>query len=519
MPPFHLGRLYPMLRKRSQCRRFYSCSIWIVLVFLSACSDCDPVLQDLIPVMRAEPEELSLNATPVAQDTFFSINIFNPSNVTLEMDDVTFREDSDPAFELITFPTEVPAHERLAVQMRVRPVVVGEIEATLVLDAEEAADPNLLEVPIRVEALDLGLPDIEVTPEEVAFDQIGEGDVVRATVQISNAGVRDLVIDETLLEPTVEGDESIILAVPVQPGWAISPGQHVSVDLVFAPTDTVGHEATLIVKSNDPDEPAVQVPVQGIGSVCPVAVVEILEDPEEIEPLDTVRLDGRNSYSETEGAQVATYEWVLEQRPVGSTAILATPEMERTEVTCDIAGDYQIRLVVWDDLGVRSCNDAVVRFTAQPSEDLHIQLVWDHPSADFDLHLLREGGMPFTHEGDTYFSNRLPQWFPDTPESNPSLDVDDSEGYGPENINIETPSPGSVWTVMVHYWNKQTDGDPYAVASVRLYARGQEVADISQSFENDESMWTVAEILWPESEAELPAITQIGLVESYPRPF
>ena len=491
----------------------------IGLLGLSACSNCDEQFSTLIPTMRADPEEVVLNAAPVTQDTFFEVNILNPSQVDLRMDAISLSDDSDPAFEIVNSPAEVAAGGREPVILRVRPVVIGQIEATLVLDGEDEADPNYIEVPITVEALDLGVPDIEVTPNEVSFDQIGEGDVVRATVTIGNLGVRDLVIDETRLDPAVEDDDAIRLAIPVQPGWAITPGQTVSVDLVFAPQDTVEHLATLVIASNDPNEPVVNVPIQGIGSVCPVAVVELLDDPDEIEPLDTVRLDGRNSYTETEGAEIVSYEWVLEQRPVGSTTILSTPTNERTEIDCDIAGDYQVRLQVWDDRGIRSCNDAVVRFTAQPKEDLHIQLVWDHPTADLDLHLLREGGMPFTHEGDTYFSNRLPQWFPDNPESNPSLDVDDNEGYGPENINIETPLPGSTWTILAHYWNKQTDGDPYTVASLRIYARGQEVADISESLETDEVMWTVAEIQWPESEDEMPTITQIGLIESYPRPF
>ena len=174
--------------------------------------------------MRAEPEEVSLNATPVAQDTFFSVNIFNASEVDLNLDSISLTDDSDPAFTILTAPIEVSSQQRIPVQLRVRPTVVGTIEATLILDAEEAAQPNLIEVPISVEALDLGLPDIEVSPAEVAFDQVGEGDVVRATVTISNAGVRDLIIDETVLESAVEGDDSILLSVPVQPGWAVTPG-------------------------------------------------------------------------------------------------------------------------------------------------------------------------------------------------------------------------------------------------------------------------------------------------------
>lgn len=174
---------------------------------------------------------------------------------------------------------------------------------------------------------------------------------------------------------------------------------------------------------------------------------------------------------------------------------------------------------MWDDTGVRSCNDAVVRLDAIPTDEFHAQLVWDHPDADFDLHVLREGGTEFTTIGDTYFSNRTPNWFPDTPESNPRLDVDDDEGFGPENTNIERPKPGSRWQILVHYWNKQTDGDPFAIATLRLYAKGQNVAEVQQPFEDDEILWRALEVTWPEDPDALPTVTQLGVLEGYPRPF
>ena len=169
-----------------------------LLLVVGACPECDlDGFTILVPSMRAEPTEIDLNSLPVAQDTYFQVDIFNPGNVTLNMDDVRFSDDTDPAFELLDWPLEVGPGERIAVNVKLRPVVVGTITGTLILDGEEAADPNLIEVPLRIEALDLGLPDIQVEPDEVQFGRIGEGDIDQVNIDVKNVGVRDLVIADS----------------------------------------------------------------------------------------------------------------------------------------------------------------------------------------------------------------------------------------------------------------------------------------------------------------------------------
>jgi len=507
-----------------------ACLTVLALLGAAGCPGCNPDdLTDLYPLLRVSPESVNLNPVPVAQDTEVLVTIENPSGVPLFIPSIGLSSDGDPAFVISAAPDtvdeggvqvfRVDPYGSIDVEVTVRPIVLGTLSTTLVIDAEETAQPNRAEIPIEVTARDLGLPDIEVSPDALAFDVVGQGSVVRGTVTIANTGVRDLIIDETVFVPDDEDQSPIVLTVPIQPGWRIGPAQSISVDLAFAPLDTEPHSGVLHIKSNDPDEGEVLVPVSGQGSVCPVAVATLLDDPDEIRPLDTVRFDGSESYVETPDTEIVAYEWTLEQRPIGSTTALSSVVTDRTEVVADIAGDYQVRLTVIDNRGVRSCEDAVVRFTAVPDEDLHLQLVWDHPRADLDLHLLREGGEPFDHDGDVYFSNRTPDWFPDAPESNPTLDADDDGGYGPENINIITPLPGSTWTVLVHYWNANTDGDVFTTASLRIYARGQQIADVSHGFEADQTMWHAIQIAWPMDPTAMPELTQIGLVENYPRPF
>ncbi|MFZ9887589.1 MAG: hypothetical protein ACO3JL_08805 [Myxococcota bacterium] len=498
-----------------------------LLALAAGCEGCDEPLGVLQPSLLVEPSIVEVTGAAVAQDTELYVTLKNPSNVPLTVNRVDLdTEVGDPAFRLLSWPSEVLAGGEGNAVIVVRPMLVSTIRTTLRIEAESSALPSpYVEVPLIVQASDLGLPSIVVNPTCVEFDGIGQLDVAFASVTIANEGVRDLVLDDVSFVPAQEGDNSIRVQGGVPPGFVVAPRESISVSLAFAPLDTNLHEGNLRIQSNDPDEPVVAVCAKGAGSSCPVAVAEVLEDDSAIEPLDTLRLFGGDSFTETEGAEIAEYRWRLALRPPGSTATLSTLAEPQTQITVDIAGIYEVCLEVEDSFGVRSCNDACTRLEVIPTDALHVQLVWDHPRADLDLHLLREGGSAFTHEGDCYFSNRTPAWF-EPAEANPTLDADDSEGYGPENINIESPLPGSRWRVLVHYWNSQTDGDPFAVATLRLYAYGQLVGEYSHSFEEDEVLWQAVDVTWstvvPTPEApiyEPPLVETLGTTESLPRPF
>ncbi len=501
--------------------------------------DCTEGLGELAPQLIVTPKEVHISNIGVAQDTPIVITISNPSFVPLKDIHVELdAERSDPAFSLDDeWPVELVSTASGTATVIVRPAVVSTIKAVLIVTAEEGARPfPRVEVPITVDAVDLGLPDILVDPDdELEFDRIGQGDVVRAHLDVKNVGTRDLIIDEVFLED-VDGerlDEDQIEASPIKlasqfSGDPFAPQASTTVDLVFAPQDTARHEAIVVIASNDPDEPEVRVKVGGAGSVCPVAVATLLGDPDRIEPLDTVRVDGTESYSTEPDVtipEIGGYQWTLEQRPIGSTAVLDTPDASRSHITTDIAGAYVARLVVTDSTGVRSCNDALVQIDVRPTEELHIELVWDHPTADLDLHMVREGGTRFNHDGDVYFSNRTPEYSLETPgwsqvaEENPVLDADDSRGYGPENGNIKNPATGSTWNVFVHYWKSNTDGDPFTTATLRIYVYGSLQAELTQAFSADETMWHAIELQWPDVDLGAATITPRNTIETFTRPF
>lgn len=117
---------------------------------------------------------------------------------------------------------------------------------------------------------------------------------------------------------------------------------------------------------------------------------------------------------------------------------------------------------------------------------------WDRPDegsevgSDLDLHFVHHtyavgGGHdgdgdgiddPWFHQPfDTFWFTPKPNWGTLDPTANddPSRDRDDTDGAGPENLNLVVPQNGVTYGIGVHYWSDHGFGDAYA--TVRICAR------------------------------------------------
>ena len=127
---------------------------------------------------------------------------------------------------------------------------------------------------------------------------------------------------------------------------------------------------------------------------------------------------------------------------------------------------------------------------------LHVRLEWSTNATDVDLHLLGPNGTLWSCERDCNFSNSTPSWGdPLSDLDDPHLDLDDVDGYGPENINVQTPAPG-VYTVVIHYWDDHGGATP--LATVHALSYGEVVATVGPEPLNQVgAVWYAFEIEFP----------------------
>ena len=153
-------------------------------------------------------------------------------------------------------------------------------------------------------------------------------------------------------------------------------------------------------------------------------------------------------------------------------------------------------------------------------EGIHIELLWTTPNdpdetdegptagADLDLHFTHPfavsrdtngDGVPepwFDGQYDAFWFNPHPNWGSLDPavDDDPRLDRDDTDGAGPENLNVQAPE-AATYRIGVHAWSDHGYGPSYA--TVRVYVYGEPVF----AWEDVEllpcALWEVGALSWP----------------------
>lgn len=275
----------------------------------------------------------------------------------------------------------------------------------------------------------------------------------RRPVTINARATDDLGVASARWEMISRPDGSSATPSPASgTSTTMTPDRRGEYVLRFTAVDTDGLEAScevLVIGTPTPPD-----------AMCPATIETSPLTPTEI--VATAVDDGT----------IRTWAWRVVAVPPGSRpAAPSPPNAPRTTFTPDLAGEYRLRLTVTDDDGDTGECETLVR--AISSDGLRVEVFWDTDGTDMDTHLLRPGARAwFDDRDDCYFGNcreigGVPQlmWGAAGSEDDPRLDIDDTDGFGPENINIARPALGT-YRVGVHAWAG------FARVTVRIYCGG-----------------------------------------------
>jgi hypothetical protein len=365
-----------------------------------------------------------------------------------------------------------------------------------------------------------GSPCIQVSPsEELNFGQASLGQTTQKTVTIENCSrSSELEISNIAISDDGGGaygiqDGSLPDGLPGG-STTLEAGERSNFVVTFVPTSQDTYDGELQIESNDPASRDLRVPITGIGTdnQCPTADAKgwlqggsYRGDTIETIPLNTIQFDGSDS-TDPDGS-IARYEWTILTRPQGSSQRL-TPDnnVEKPRLFLDLAGVYEVELKVYDNENSVSCGDpAIITIIAEPDDDIHVQLVWDTPSdpdqendfgTDLDLHYLHPNGRWDVSPWDIFWRNPTADWGRQgDPSDDPSLDIDDTAGLGPENINHSDPE-NLQYRTGVYYYNDNGFGASYA--TLRVYIRGQLEVELANKYmAGTGTFWDAATIAWP----------------------
>ncbi len=437
------------------------------------------------PVRGAEPRDVIVGET-ATMELYISNQGSADLDLSIQLDGEAFALDAES-------PTTLERDE-----LRTYVVTFSDYEGTLTLLSNDEDTPNL-EIPLRGRGIHPPTPDIEVDPLTIDFGDVDVGDTeVRPNLQIHSVGTAPLKLG-TL---RVEGSPAFAVAAgPIPGGDGFEEGS-VPVVLTYTPFfEGQGDDAELVIPSNDPDEPEVRVALTGNGGGdgvgYPEAVIADCPEVVEINGPDVVPLDGSPS-SDPAKEYPLTYSWQTSRVPAGSaTRIDVVDSSEPTvDIPVDVAGEYDVLLTVHNQLGTPSA-PALCTLDVVPLDDIRVELSWDGPYADLDLHLLENpDAAMWDPELDMHYCNAddPPDWGGSGTDDDPRLDVDDRGGWGPENINIYLPAQGA-YPVRVHYF--ATQGDLVVTAHVVVWADGEKVWEGSKAMDWKQ-VWEVGQLNWPD---------------------
>ena len=476
------------------------------------------------PDIYVDPSEINFGRVLQGERDVRQVHIRNIGQSPLKISDIDITGSPDFDIEILDNPytaedgsIELPVYKdgiELNIYVVYHPEAPGADTAELVVQSNDK-DEGVYRISIEANGTS---PCLLVSTDQIDFGEVHIGTAAEETVTITNCGTADLVIEEI---EQIQGAQFELLNVPTSEE-VIEPEQIVTFSIIYAPTDEDAHGGKFVIVNNDEAQPDYEISVfgRGILNECPIAVGkgqifgEIYTGLNiEAIPLQELILDGTDSYDPD--GELVELLWEIVDRPDGSTAQLRPVEGEssnpaKRQFFLDLAGQYRFKLTVIDDQGLTSDSEecegsAVVTVVAIPDEAIHVQLVWYNPDdpvmdgygSDVDLHMTwLPGGSWFgggsSGNSDCYFANRSPSW----PHGElPSLDIDDVNEAGPENINLDNPGNCIWYVVGIHYWSEASMGTAYVTA--RIYINGSLVFEVLNKPMLDREMWDVARIHWP----------------------
>lgn len=197
-------------------------------------------------------------------------------------------------------------------------------------------------------------------------------------------------------------------------------------------------------------------------------------------------LDGAASWDPDGDA--LTYAWEVVDGP--GDASLDGADGPRAELRAETLGAHLVSLVVTDEAGRSSANEALAVVEVVPWERLEVELAWD-AGVDLDLHLIAPGGV-YYGDGDCFFGDPAPDWgAADDASDDPELRGEADAG-GSETIALQRPEEG-VYTVLVHFWRGQGDVD----ASVTVRGEDEVLGTAWGRLPGEGAVWLVGAVDWP----------------------
>jgi hypothetical protein len=397
-------------------------------------------------------------------------------------------------------PTEVAAGTTADIVVTFTPPAEQPYAATLVLETDDPA-ARLPQVALSGKGSTHATIAVSSVAhpgqESIDFGRVGEGRVALAGLEVKSTGTADLILEGL----TLSGDPAVSFNSSARTPATVPMGTSLVLQLKYAPPEGAPDavHATLTLRTTDPARQVITVPITGHINRAPVPVIA---QTGPLAPGQTLTLDGSGSADPDHDDPIAFVDalgqpgWALVRAPINSAAALSPGDTAHAQITFDLPGQYVVRLTVTDKTGLESLHPAEATLLAKPAQALAVELVWDNPDTDLDLHFF-PASSTLGSAKDCWANNRHPDLGvlgDDTDD--PSLSRDALDHFGPEEMVYAAPV-GDTYQIAVVFYSSHGSVTPQTKATVRVYEFGEVTSELSYTFTAQGQVWKAAQLTWP----------------------
>lgn len=457
---------------------------------ISAAACSDEQLQKVEARLVLDRDRIDFGERPVLDDLSINLHLQNSGRGPMEL---AIHIDGDPAFTIVGDVSRLEGGAEADLAVNFRATEMKSYSGKLIIETNEnEGSPH--ELPLTGTGSTAAAAVFD--PPSLDFGRVGEGKTVVRRLRITSTGTADLkVLSIGFKQDTSEAFGFVGSTRTPQTLAAHAEGRDdafAEITVKFSPTaDHAGTQGALVIETTDPTQPTKEVPLVAAVNLQPVAETgpDLLVPPGEV-----VTLDGSAS-TDPDNDLPLTFQWKLVNQPQGSAAQLAAAGTAKATFVPDLPGGYGVELVVTDAAGLASKPRRLL-VTGVAADKLIVELVWDHPLADLDLHVLRPSDV-LDSADDCSWEHPHPDWGVSLdPNDDPVHLGDKLSGFGPERVVYEAPPDGG-YRIVVRYVSPQGSPSPLLNATIRIRMYGVIVSEATRPMAITGELWEAGTIVWP----------------------
>ena len=206
--------------------------------------------------LQLSPGNVSFGRVGLGKQSVQTISVMNPNQSTVKITKINV---SNPQFTLaaVSLPLSLPSGQTTNVSVSVQPTATGNMTGTLSVGVDSANTPVVL----NLSATGVNAQQqISLSSPSVDFGSVSVGTQGTQSFAITNAGAADLTVSMVVLA----GSEFSVSGIATPK--IISSGQTATLTLTFVPTAAGSATGNLVVTSNDPANPTINVALTGSGT-------------------------------------------------------------------------------------------------------------------------------------------------------------------------------------------------------------------------------------------------------------